>query len=76
MASPIFSWREKDFVAAYSAAAAPLYQARSPVERAILGFVGPKLLQTERDFLERNTFEVAYKSFDWTLNDLTGRGDR
>jgi uncharacterized protein DUF547 len=76
MASPIFSWREKDFVDAYAAAAAPIYQARSPVERAILGFVRPKLLQTERDFLEKNTFEVAYKPFDWTLNDLTGRGDR
>ncbi|HVH27704.1 MAG TPA: DUF547 domain-containing protein [Vicinamibacterales bacterium] len=76
MASPIFSWREKDFVDAYAASAAPPYQARSPVERAILGFVRPKLLQTERDFLEKNTFEVAYKPFDWTLNDLTGRGDR
>jgi hypothetical protein len=76
MASPIFSWREKDFVDAYAAAAPSVYQARSPVERAILGFVRPKLLQTERDFLEKNAFEVAYKEFDWTLNDLTGRGDR
>jgi hypothetical protein len=76
MASPIFSWREKDFVDAYADAAASLYQTRSPIERAILGFVRPKLLQTERDFLEKNTFEVSYKPFDWTLNDLTGRGDR
>jgi hypothetical protein len=76
MASPIFSWREKDFVAAYAAGAPPLYQSRSEIERAILGFVQPKLLQTERDFLEKNTFEVAYKMFDWSLNDLTGRGDR
>jgi hypothetical protein len=76
MASSIFSWREKDFVDAYADAAASLYQTRSPIERAILGFVRPRLLQTERDFLEKNSFEVSYKPFDWTLNDLTGRGDR
>jgi len=23
-----------------------------------------------------NTFQVAYRPFDWTLNDLTGRGGR
>jgi hypothetical protein len=76
VASPIFSWREKEFVEAYAGKAPPLYQSRSPIERAILAFVQPKLLQTERDFLEKNMFELGYKPFDWTLNDLTGRGDR
>ena len=76
MASSIFSWHEKEFVAGYADKVAPLYANRSPIERAILAFVQPKLLQTERDFLEKNTFQVAYKPFDWTLNDLTGRGDR
>jgi len=76
MASSIFSWREKEFVAGYADKAPPLYASRSPIERAILGFVQPKLLQTERDFLEKNTFQLAYKPFDWSLNDLTGRGDR
>jgi hypothetical protein len=76
MASSIFSWREKEFVAAYAEKAAPLYASRSPIERAILAFVQPKLLQTERDFLEKNGFQLAYKPFDWSLNDLTGRGDR
>jgi hypothetical protein len=76
MASAIFSWREKDFVGAYATRAAALYEARSPVERAILAFVQPKLLQTERDFLEKNAFQLAYRPFDWSLNDLTGRGDR
>jgi hypothetical protein len=76
MASSIFSWHEKEFVAAYADRAAPLYANRSPIERAILAFVAPRLLQTERDFLEKNMFQLAYKPFDWSLNDLTGRGDR
>jgi hypothetical protein len=36
----------------------------------------PKLLATEKEFLAKNTFQVVYKPFDWTLNDLTGRGGR
>jgi hypothetical protein len=76
LASAIFSWREKEFVPAYADKAPAIYAARSPIERAILAFVQPKLLQTERDFLEKNTFKLAYKPFDWSLNDLTGRGDR
>jgi hypothetical protein len=76
MASSIFSWHEKEFVTAYADKVPPAYANRSPIERAILAFVAPKLLQTERDFLEKNTFQLAYRTFDWSLNDLTGRGDR
>jgi hypothetical protein len=75
-ASSIFSWNEKAFVATYADRAEPLYAARSPIERAVLAFVQPKLLQTERDFLEKNMFRMAYRPFDWSLNDLTGRGDK
>ena len=75
-ASAIFSWREKDFVAAYAGKVAAPYDTRSPIERAILAYVQPKLLQTERDYLEKNTFRLAYRPFDWSLNDLTGGGDR
>ena len=74
-ASSILSWHEKEFVANYADKADPVYAMRSPIERAILAFVRPKLLQTERDFLEKNTFRLAYRPFDWSLNDLTGRGD-
>jgi hypothetical protein len=76
MASAIFSWREKDFVAAYAGKADAAYATRSAVERAILAFVEPKLLTGEREFLTKNRFQLAYKSFDWSLNDLTGRGGR
>jgi len=75
-ASAIFSWREKDFVDAYANAAPAALAGRSPIERAILAFVEPRLLTTEKDFLAKNQFQVTYSPFDWTLNDLTGRGGR
>jgi hypothetical protein len=75
-ASSIFSWRAQDFIAAYAGSAPEMFAARSPIERAILGFVDPTLLTTERDFLEKNQFKVVFRPFDWSLNDLTGRGGR
>jgi hypothetical protein len=76
LASPIFSWREKEFSAAYGGSAATVFVSRSPIERALLAFVEPRLLATEREFLAHNTFRVVYQPFDWSLNDLTGRGGR
>lgn len=75
-ANAIFSWREKEFAGAYAAGANSTFATRSPIERAILAFVSPKLLTTEKEFLAANSFQVVYKPFDWTLNDLTGRGGR
>src|SRR5262249_41660117 len=37
--SPIFSWRESEFVSAYADKALKLFASRSPLERAVLGFV-------------------------------------
>jgi hypothetical protein len=76
LVSPLFSWREREFTAAYSENVPPPFASRSPVERAVLAFVQPKLLTTEREFLEKNTFAVEFSQFDWALNDLTGRGGR
>jgi hypothetical protein len=75
-ASSIFSWREKEFAAAYADKAPAVFASRSPIERAIIAYVLPKLLPSEKEFLERNNFQVVYTPFDWTLNDLTGRGGR
>lgn len=75
-ASAIFSWREKEFAAAYADKAPPAFAARSPIERAVIAFVMPGLLATEKEFIAKNTFQVVYSKFDWTLNDLTGRGGR
>jgi hypothetical protein len=74
--SSIFSWREKEFVAAYSNEAASTFASRSPIERAVLAMYEPRLLTIERESLAKNTFRMAYIPFDWTLNDLTGRGGR
>ena len=74
--SAVFSWHEKEFSAAYAGSAAATFASRSPIERAAIAFVEPKLLATERTFLATNAFEVVFKPFDWTLNDLTGRGGR
>jgi hypothetical protein len=74
--SSIFSWREKDFVAAYADKAPEAFANRSPIERAVVAFVFAKLLPAEKEFLQKNTFQVVYTPFDWTLNDLPGRGGR
>jgi len=74
--SAVFSWREKEFTAAYADKAPPLFASRSPIERAALAFVYPRLLTTEKEFVEANTFRVRFAPFDWSLNDLTGRGGR
>jgi hypothetical protein len=75
-ASSIFSWRESDFSAALATAAPPAFASRAPIERAIIAFVMPKLLPIEKEMLQKNTFQFVYTPFDWTLNDLTGRGGR
>jgi hypothetical protein len=74
--SSIFSWREKDFVAAYADKAPPVFANRSPIERAIIAYIYPRLFGLEKELLTKNAFQVAYAPFDWTLNDLTGRGGR
>jgi hypothetical protein len=74
--SSVFSWREKEFAAVYAEQAPAVFASRSPIERAIIALVRPRLLNAEKDFLEQNAFQVAYRPFDWRLNDLTGRGGR
>jgi hypothetical protein len=74
--SSVFSWRADNFVAAYAAGAPAPFANRSPIERAVLALVEPKLLPTEKEYLAKNQFKVAFKPFDWSLNDLTGRGGR
>ncbi|MFL6281007.1 MAG: DUF547 domain-containing protein [Vicinamibacterales bacterium] len=70
--TPIISWHDAEFVAAYDpGATGPLAQ-RSPIERAIVAFVMPRLLPLEKEFLQKNEFKLTYHPFDWRLNDLTG----
>ena len=71
--SPLFSWREAEFVAALADKAHSTFKQRSPIERAILAVLEPHLVGAEADFLEKNTFKVVFHEFDWRLNDLSTR---
>ena len=70
--TPIVSWREAEFVAAYADTADKVYAQRSPLERAIIAFITPQLLPSEREFVKKNEFKLAFLEMDWRLNDLTG----
>ena len=70
--TPIVSWREAEFVAAYDGSASGPFAQRSPVERAIIAFIQPRLLPLEKEFIQKNEFRVVFQTFDWRLNDLTG----
>ena len=71
-ATPILSWHEAAFIAAYDQDQKGPFASRSPIERALMAFVLPHLLPLEREFAEQNQFKVVFHPFDWRLNDLTG----
>ena len=73
--TPIISWREAEFIAAYDKGAQGPYAQRSPIERAVIAFISPNLFRLEREFAAKNDFQMAFHEFDWRLNDLTGRSD-
>ena len=70
--TPIISWRSAEFIEAYDPGAKGAMAQRSPIERAIVAFVTPRLLPLEKEFLQKNEFKLTYHPFDWRLNDLTG----
>jgi hypothetical protein len=70
--TPIISWREADFIAAYDKGEAGPFAKRSPIERAVIAFVSPNLLPLEREFVAKNEFRMVFHQFDWRLNDLSG----
>ncbi len=70
--TPIISWHEAEFVATYGKDTPGPFAHRSPIERAILAFVGPHLLRLEKALVEKNAFQVVFHEFDWRLNDLSG----
>lgn len=70
--TPIVSWREAEFASAYDPGSNGPFAQRSPVERAILAFIQPRLLPLEKEFVRQNEFRVVFHDFDWRLNDLTG----
>jgi hypothetical protein len=73
--TPIFSWHEAEFAAAYDTHE-PAFAQRSPIERAVIAFITPHLLPSEKEFVQKNEWKMAFMEIDWRLNDLTGgRGE-
>jgi hypothetical protein len=70
--TPIVSWHEAEFIAAYDKGSVGPFAQRSPIERAMLAFIAPHLLPLEEEFVQKNEFRVTYHPLDWRLNDLTG----
>jgi hypothetical protein len=70
--SPIFSWREAEFVKGSGDQELSEYPGRSPLERAVLRLLSEHLLPRERIALRPNAFKVTFQPYDWRLNDLTG----
>jgi hypothetical protein len=70
--TPIVSWHDAEFIAAYDKGATGPFAERSPIERALVAFISLRVLPLEKEFLQRNQFKVTYHPFDWRLNDLTG----
>ena len=69
--TPLFSWRESQIVGTFGGPG-ERWMDRSPLERAVAAMAYPHLFQREREFLEQNTFRMAFGAYDWRLNDLTG----
>jgi Protein of unknown function, DUF547 len=67
----ILSWRSAAFIAEYADDSFDLPK-REPIERAVIGFLRPHLLDAEEEFIKKNSFQLAYEPFDWRLNDLSG----
>jgi Protein of unknown function, DUF547 len=70
--TPIVSWREAEFVQAYDKGSSGPYAQRSPIERAVIAFITPRLFPLEKEFVQKNEFRMTFQQFDWRLNDLTG----
>jgi hypothetical protein len=69
--SVILSWRAPAFIEEYADDSYDLPK-REPIERAVVGFLRPHLLDAEEEFIRKNSFQLTYEPFDWRLNDLTG----
>jgi hypothetical protein len=71
--TPVFSWRQQEFVDAFEKKAPAVFGQRSPIERAVIGLIRPYLKPSEVIDLEKNAFRITFHEFDWRLNDLSNR---
>src|SRR5215210_696118 len=58
--TPILSWHDAEFVAAYDKGPDGPFAQRSPIERAAVAFITPYLLPLEKELIQKNEFTVTY----------------
>ena len=58
--SPILSWRSAVFIKEYADDSFDLPK-REPIERAVIGFLRPHLLDAEEDFIRKNRSSSRYE---------------
>lgn len=69
--SSIFKWFGEDFIKPYGTSDGPA--GKSNAQRAVLNFASRYVDESDREFLLRGTYKIEYLSYDWSLNEKTGR---
>ncbi|MCI0390843.1 MAG: DUF547 domain-containing protein [Acidobacteria bacterium] len=67
--SPLFKWYGGDFVKSFGT---DKFAGHSDAERAALNYFSALLEPADREFLEKEKFEIKYLDYDWSLNEQGG----
>ncbi|MGE0129044.1 MAG: DUF547 domain-containing protein [Blastocatellales bacterium] len=67
--SPLFKWYGGDFVKSFGT---DKFAGHSAAERAVLSYFSALLEPADREFLEKEKFEIKYLDYDWSLNEQGG----
>ena len=74
--TPIVSWHEAEFVAAYGSKAGERFATRSPIERALIAFITPHVLPLERGVPRREPVQGHVPSLRLAAERSDRRADR
>lgn len=67
--SPLLKWYGGDFVKVFGT---DRFAGHNDAERAVLNYFSKLLEPAEREFLEKEKFEIKYLDYDWGLNEQGG----
>jgi hypothetical protein len=67
--SPLFKWYGGDFVKSFGT---DKFAGYSDAERAVLNYFSSLLEPADREFIEKEKFEIKYLDYDWSLNEQGG----
>ncbi len=67
--SPLIKWYGGDFVRSFGT---DKFAGHSDAERAALNYFSALLEPADREFLEKEKFEIKYLDYDWSLNEQGG----